>query len=142
MWTSRASLSYWKNTQKITLSKKVVDAAKVFVELKDIGLDYTVINVGKKGNSYFIRRPYILVEKFIDGSSLPVAKEAQAIADDIFSFFESLARDLAARMSAMSNATDNAIELKKTLSIVYNRERQAKITAEILEIVAGANALS
>ncbi|XVF40754.1 hypothetical protein PTKIN_Ptkin01aG0140600 [Pterospermum kingtungense] len=54
---------------------------------------------------------------------------------------ESLASELAARMSAMSNATDNAQELKKTLSIVYNRQRQAKITGEILEIVAGANAL-
>lgn len=44
-------------------------------------------------------------------------------------------------MSAMSNATDNAMELKKNLSIVYNRQRQAKITGEILEIVAGADAL-
>ena len=54
---------------------------------------------------------------------------------------ESLASELAARMSAMSNATYNASELKRTLSIVYNRQRQAKITGEILEIVAGANAL-
>lgn len=53
---------------------------------------------------------------------------------------ESLASELAARMTAMSNATDNANELKKTLSINYNRARQAKITGEILEIVAGANA--
>ncbi|QCD87188.1 F-type H+-transporting ATPase subunit gamma [Vigna unguiculata] len=43
-------------------------------------------------------------------------------------------------MSAMSNATNNASDLKK-LSIVYNRERQAKIPGEIMEIVAGANAL-
>ncbi|OMP12064.1 ATPase, F1 complex, gamma subunit [Corchorus capsularis] len=55
---------------------------------------------------------------------------------------ESLASELAARMNAMSNATDNAVELKKNLSIVYNRERQAKITSEILEIVAGAEALT
>ncbi|TYJ48737.1 hypothetical protein E1A91_A01G084600v1 [Gossypium mustelinum] len=55
---------------------------------------------------------------------------------------ESLASELAARMNAMSNATDNAVELKKNLSIVYNRERQAKITSEILEIVAGAEALA
>lgn len=55
---------------------------------------------------------------------------------------ESLASELAARMGAMSNATDNAIELKKNLSIAYNRERQAKITGEILEIVAGAEALT
>lgn len=54
---------------------------------------------------------------------------------------ESLASELAARMNAMSNATDNAIELKKSLSNVYNRERQSKITNEILEIVAGAEAL-
>ncbi|CAM9003956.1 unnamed protein product [Rhodiola kirilowii] len=54
---------------------------------------------------------------------------------------ESLASELAARMGAMSNATDNANELKKNLSMAYNRERQAKITGEILEIVAGAEAL-
>ncbi|CDP04403.1 unnamed protein product [Coffea canephora] len=218
-------------------------------ELKGLGLDYTIISVGKKGNSYFIRRPYIPVDRFLDGTSLPTAKEAQAIADDVFSLFiseevdkvellytkfvslvkaepvihtllplspkgeicdingncvdaaedeffrlttkegkltverdimrtkttefsailqfeqdpvqildallplylnsqilrslqESLASELAARMTAMSNATDNANELKKSLSIVYNRERQAKITGEILEIVAGANALT
>lgn len=55
---------------------------------------------------------------------------------------ESLASELAARMSAMSNASDNAVELRRSLSIVYNRQRQAKITGEILEIVAGADALS
>lgn len=217
-------------------------------ELKDLGLEYTVISVGKKGNTYFIRRPAIPVDRYIEGSTLPTAKEAQAIADDVFSLFiseevdkvemlytkfvslvksdpvihtllplspkgeicdingkcvdaaedelfrlttkegkltverdmiktetlsfspilefeqdpaqildallplylnsqilralqESLASELAARMTAMSNATDNASELKKTLSVVYNRARQAKITGEILEIVAGANAL-
>ncbi|XVF26046.1 hypothetical protein REPUB_Repub13aG0266000 [Reevesia pubescens] len=177
-------------------------------DLKELGLDYTVISVGKKGNSYFTRRPYIPVDRFLEGSNLPTAKEAQAIADDVFSLFvseevdkvellytklttkegkltvergvvrtettefspilqfeqdpvqildallplylnsqilralqESLASELAARMSAMSNASDNAQELKKSLSTVYNRQRQAKITGEILEIVAGADAL-
>lgn len=56
-------------------------------ELKALGLEYTVISVGKKGNSFFIRRPYIPVDKFVDGSNLPTAKEAQAIADDVFSLF-------------------------------------------------------
>ncbi|CAL5344516.1 unnamed protein product [Camellia sinensis] len=217
-------------------------------DLKNLGVDYTVISVGKKGNSYFIRRPYIPVDKFFEKGNLPTAKEAQAIADDVFSLFvseevdkvellytkfvslvksdpvihtllplsprgeicdvngicvdaaedeffrlttkegkltverdvvrtqtidfspilqfeqdpvqildallplylnsqilralqESLASELAARMSAMSNATDNAVELNKSLSSVYNRQRQAKITGEILEIVAGADAL-
>ncbi|KAJ8763642.1 hypothetical protein K2173_003114 [Erythroxylum novogranatense] len=218
-------------------------------ELKELELEYTVISVGKRGNSYFRRRPNILVDKFIEGGGFPTAKEAQLIADDVFSLFvseevdkvelvytkfvslvksdpvihtllplcprggvcdvngkcvdavedeffrltskggklslerdcftvkgeglspllqfeqdpvqildammplylnsqilkalqESLASELAARMNAMSNATDNAVELKKNLSIEYNRERQAKITGEILEIIAGAEALT
>jgi F-type H+-transporting ATPase subunit gamma len=53
---------------------------------------------------------------------------------------ESLASELAARMNAMSSASDNAKELKKALSLVYNRKRQAKITSEIIELVAGAAA--
>lgn len=217
-------------------------------ELKHLGLDYTVISVGKKGNSYFRRRDNVEVDRFIEGGSFPTTKEAQMIADDVFSLFvseevdkvelvyakfmslvksdpvirtllplsprgvvcdvngncvdamedelfrlttkegklvverdhvraqreelspllefeqdpvqildammplylnsqilralqESLASELAARMNAMSNASDNAVELKKTLSIAYNRERQAKITGELLEIVAGAEAL-
>jgi len=217
-------------------------------ELKSLGLDYTVISVGKKGNLYFKRRDNVPVDRFIEGWSFPTVKEAQAIADDVFSLFvseevdkvelvyskfvslvksnpvihtllplspkgvvrdvngncvdamedeffrlttkegklvverdsvkakreefsplmqfeqdpvqildammplylnsqilralqESLASELAARMNAMSNATDNAVELKKNLSIAYNRERQAKITGELLEIVAGAEAL-
>ncbi|KAK9681557.1 hypothetical protein RND81_10G010700 [Saponaria officinalis] len=218
-------------------------------ELKSLGVDYTIISVGKKGNSYFSRRPQIPVDRFIEGTNLPTAKDAQTIADDVFSLFvsedvdkvellytkflslvkadpvihtllplspkgeicdingncvdaaddelfrlttkegkltveretvrqemtafssilefeqdpvqildallplylnsqilralqESLASELAARMTAMSNATDNASDLKKSLSMVYNRKRQAKITGEILEIVAGANALT
>nr|XP_043636671.1 ATP synthase gamma chain, chloroplastic-like [Erigeron canadensis] len=217
-------------------------------ELKNLGLDYTVISVGKKGNSYFIRRPNISVDRFIEGEGFPTAKDSQVIADDVFSLFvseevdkvellytkfvslvkstpviqtllplsakgkiidgngnsvdasedeffrltskegklsverdktmsksdgflpnmefeqdpvqildalmplylnnqilralqESLASELAARMNAMSNATDNAVELKKDLQNVYNRQRQSKITNEILEIVAGAEAL-
>ncbi|OEH85536.1 F0F1 ATP synthase subunit gamma [Desulfuribacillus stibiiarsenatis] len=45
------------------------------------------------------------------------------------------------RMTAMGNATDNAAEMIKSLSLIYNRARQAAITQEISEIVSGANAL-
>ncbi|EEF36631.1 ATP synthase gamma chain, chloroplastic [Ricinus communis] len=219
------------------------------MELENMGLDCSVISVGKKGNAYFKRRGNACVDKFIEGDSFPTAKEAQLIADDVFSLFvseevdkvelmytkfvslvksdpvirtllplsprggvcdvngkcvdaaddeffrltskegklaveresgkanregilplmqfeqdpiqildammplylnsqilralqESLASELAARMNAMSNATDNAVDLQKSLSIAYNRERQSKITGEILEIVAGAEALT
>ncbi|MGE5796198.1 MAG: ATP synthase F1 subunit gamma [Ignavibacteria bacterium] len=54
---------------------------------------------------------------------------------------ESNAAELAARMTAMDNATTNAKELIRTLQLKYNKERQAAITKEILEIVSGANAL-
>lgn len=217
-------------------------------ELKNLGLDYTVISVGKKGNAYFRRRDDFLVDRFVVGGEFPTTKDAQVIADDVFSLFlseevdkveilytkfvsliksdpvirtllplsskgevydvngncvdatsedetfrlttkegkliverdhlktkeelflpnlqfeqdpaqifdalmplylnsqilralqESFASELASRMNSMGKATDNAVELKKSLSIAYNRERQAKITGEILEIVAGAEA--
>ncbi len=54
---------------------------------------------------------------------------------------ESSASELAARMSAMSNASENAKELIKTLSLSYNKARQAAITQEILEVVGGSEAL-
>ncbi|CAI8596602.1 unnamed protein product [Vicia faba] len=218
-------------------------------ELNKLGIGCVVISVGKKGNSYFKRTSFVQVDRFIENRGFPTTKDAQIIADDVFSLFvteevdkvelvytkfvslvrfnpviqtllplskkgevldangncvdamgdeyfrltskdgklalkrdvvkkksndecvpimefeqdpaqildammplylnsqvlkalqESLASELAARMGAMSNATDNAVELTKNLSVVYNRERQAKITGEILEIVAGAEAL-
>lgn len=223
-------------------------AERRMAELRQLGVNYTIVSIGKKGNSYFKRRPAIPVDKYLEIGSMPTTKEAQAIADDVFSLFiseevdkvellytkfvsliksepiihtllplspkgevcdingvcvdaaedemfrlttkegrltveremvrtptpdfspvllfeqdpvqildallplylnsqilralqESLASELANRMNAMSNASDNAKELKRSLSVTYNRQRQAKITGEILEIVAGANAL-
>lgn len=55
---------------------------------------------------------------------------------------ESKAGEFGARMNAMGNATRNATEFINRLTIVYNRARQASITQEITEIVAGANAQS
>jgi len=52
---------------------------------------------------------------------------------------ESAASELASRMTAMNNASDNAKELAKTLSLDYNKARQAAITQEILEVVGGAS---
>ncbi|KAL5577752.1 hypothetical protein UlMin_019451 [Ulmus minor] len=231
------------------LNNRVIKKAEARIkELEKLGLDYTLISVGKKGNLYFNRRDYIPVDVFIKAGNFPTAKEAQVIADNVFSLFvseevdkvelvytkfvslirsdpviqtllplspkgkvvdangtsvdamedeffrlttkqgkliverdrvrirrheisplmefeqdpvqiidammplymnsqilralqEATASELASRMNAMSNATDNAIELRKGLSMAYNRERQAKITGEILEIVAGAEAL-
>lgn len=75
----------------------------------------------------------------------------QAILDDIVPKFtelqiyqaalESEASEHAARMVAMKNASDNAKELVGGLTLEYNKARQAAITAEILDIVGGAEAL-
>lgn len=54
---------------------------------------------------------------------------------------DSWASEQGARMTAMSQATDNASELLKELKLTYNKARQAAITNEILEIVSGAEAL-
>ncbi|MCH6236097.1 ATP synthase F1 subunit gamma [Cognataquiflexum rubidum] len=54
---------------------------------------------------------------------------------------DSNASEHGARMTSMDKATENANELLKELKLMYNRNRQAAITNEILEIVAGANAL-
>jgi|TARA_B100001093_G_scaffold520499_2_gene616961 F-type H+-transporting ATPase subunit gamma len=55
---------------------------------------------------------------------------------------DSHAAEHGARMTAMHKATDNASELKKELTLTYNKARQAAITGEILEIVGGAEALN
>jgi F-type H+-transporting ATPase subunit gamma len=54
---------------------------------------------------------------------------------------ESSAAENAARMTAMEGASKNAGELIDSLSLTYNRARQAKITKELIEIVSGAAAL-
>ncbi len=55
---------------------------------------------------------------------------------------DSHASEHGARMTAMNKATDNAGEILKALRLEYNKRRQAAITGEILEIVAGAEALN
>lgn len=54
---------------------------------------------------------------------------------------ESYASEQGARRTAMESATDNADEMIASLSLLYNRARQASITQELTEIVGGANAL-
>lgn len=54
---------------------------------------------------------------------------------------ENAASEQGARMSAMDNATRNAGEMIKKLTLVYNRTRQATITKELIEIISGAEAV-
>jgi len=64
------------------------------------------------------------------------------ISTQLFSaLLESTAAELAARMTAMDNATRNAGDMIDRLTLVYNRTRQANITKELIEIISGAEAV-
>ena len=64
------------------------------------------------------------------------------LATQLFSSqIESTASELAARMTAMDNATRNAGDMIDNLTLQYNRTRQAVITKELIEIISGAEAL-
>jgi F-type H+-transporting ATPase subunit gamma len=75
--------------------------------------------------------------EFIVEELVPIALKTQFYK----AVLESNASEHGARMTSMDKATENAGELLKDLKLMYNRSRQAAITNEILEIVAGANAL-
>ena len=59
----------------------------------------------------------------------------------LHALLENAASEQGARMSAMDNATRNAGDMIERLSISYNRQRQAQITTELVEIISGAEAL-
>ncbi|MCB1463205.1 MAG: F0F1 ATP synthase subunit gamma [Nitratireductor sp.] len=64
------------------------------------------------------------------------------IAVQIFrALLENVAGEMGAKMSAMDNATRNAGEMIDKLTLSYNRQRQAQITKELIEIISGAEAL-
>lgn len=67
---------------------------------------------------------------------------ARGLAVQIFrALLENAAGEMGAKMTAMDNATRNAGEMISKLSVTYNRQRQARITTELIEIIAGAEAL-
>lgn len=57
------------------------------------------------------------------------------------SFMDGAASEQSSRMTAMENASQNANEMIETLTLQYNRARQARITTELIEIISGASAI-
>ena len=77
-----------------------------------------------------------------DEEELLAAVLPRNISTQVYSaLLESSAAELAARMTAMDNATRNAGDLIERLTLVYNRTRQATITKELIEIISGAEAV-
>ncbi len=78
-----------------------------------------------------------------DANALLNVLVPQALEFSIYrALLENQAGEHAARMTAMENATRNTEDLIKSLTLQYNRARQAAITTELVEIVSGAEALS
>lgn len=84
-----------------------------------------------EGNSFVLQEPSQLLNAI-----LPLYLNGQLLR----TLQESVASELASRMSAMQAATDNAKDLQGRLEREMNRARQAKITQELMEIIAGADA--
>lgn len=61
--------------------------------------------------------------------------------EEIVILQEGAASEQSARMAAMDNATKNAAEMIRKLTLLFNRTRQAVITRELIEIISGAAAL-
>jgi F-type H+-transporting ATPase subunit gamma len=87
----------------------------------------------RHGDFIFEPEPEQILERL-----LPVYLETEIYR----ALLESAASELGARMTAMRNASKNAGELIDSLTLAMNRARQAEITQEILEVVAGADALT
>jgi len=87
--------------------------------------------------------PHTLFSFEPDATTLFESLLPRYVATRIFSaLLEAAASESASRRRAMKAATDNADDLIKILTLMANRERQARITQEISEIVGGANALA
>jgi F-type H+-transporting ATPase subunit gamma len=85
-------------------------------------------------------QPYFIFEPDLESlvkTLLPEALKVQFFK----ALLDSVASEHGARMTAMHQATDNATEMIKSLTLDYNKARQASITNELIEIVAGAESL-
>jgi F-type H+-transporting ATPase subunit gamma len=87
--------------------------------------------------------PHALVEYEPDPEAILQRLVPAYVEISIFrALLESTASEHGARMTAMRNASENASDLVKDLTLQMNRERQAEITQEIMEVVAGAESLT
>lgn len=78
-----------------------------------------------------------------DNSEALINLQEYAVASAIYyAMLETSACETSQRVMAMDNATENANEMVHSLSLIYNRARQAKITTELTEIISGAESLN
>src|SRR5919197_1416333 len=120
--------------------------------LRDEGVKVRFAVVGRKGASTLRFRRYEVDDVWTGFGDRPAYADAQAVAHRLAELYveaelyrallESSASEQGARMTAMRSASKSAGELIDSLTLAMNRARQAEITQEILEVVAGADALN
>jgi F-type H+-transporting ATPase subunit gamma len=115
------------------LVQRVVDAEILPIPEKALERDDDERQAALLGDFIYEPEPEQILERL-----LPVYVETEIYR----ALLESAASEQGARMTAMRNASKNAGELIDNLTLQMNRARQAEITQEILEVVAGADALS
>jgi F-type H+-transporting ATPase subunit gamma len=118
--------TFYFNKFQSAISQKVIDKQLVPLELPEND------NAGSEAKAEFEPSEEQILE-----SLLP-----KNLAVQLYSgLLENLASEQGARMTAMDNATRNAGEMIKKLTLIYNRNRQAAITKELIEIISGAEAI-
>lgn len=149
---------YEKFLDKVTV--KQVDDIKTLVTEDFLSGKFSKVTLVysefKSAISTNLRNVQLLPLKFESKSNAPLVDyilepEPVAVVETLISeylgltlyraFLESFAAEQGARMAAMDSATDNAGEMIRDLTLLFNRKRQAQITTELTEIVAGAEAL-
>ncbi len=92
------------------------------------------------GSEESSKQPFFIFEPDLENLVRTLIPEALKV--QLFkALLDSIASEHGARMTAMHQATDNATDMIKNLTLDYNRARQANITNELIEIVAGAESL-
>ncbi len=150
-WQSLNGFNYEKSSEIFDyiissfLDSKYDKVAIIYNEFKNVAVQKSVIedflpvipesDEKKEVNNNYIFEPN---KNKIVNNLIPQSLKTQFLK----AVLESNASEQGSRMTAMSQATDNAGELLKELKLTYNRTRQAAITKEILEIVGGAEALN
>jgi len=123
-----------KKFDKIDIIYNSFKNAAIYYQTVENFLPITIEKVENKKETEYILEPSI--EKIVD-EMLPKSLKIQLHKIILDSFVA----EQGARMTAMHQATDNATELIKELTLQYNKARQAAITNELIEITSGADAL-
>ena len=149
-WQSLGDFNYEKASRITDVILKLYESSKydsvdiIYNEFKNVAVQNTIaenflpVEETQKENESNLNYIFEPDKTKIISELIPQTLKTQFFK----SVLESNASEQGSRMTAMSQATDNAGELLKELKLTYNRTRQAAITKEILEIVGGAEALN